>query len=357
MIIDLYQHSIDVILNNQHNSGAYIASPNFFSYRYCWFRDASFTAYAMDLVGEHTSSSRFHKWAARVVNKRTEIIHRGIKKARRGVPLTENDVLSTRYTLDGLDGIENWPNFQLDGFGTWLWALGEHQRLSQQSLSSELLQAANLVSGYLSALWRLPCFDCWEEFPDQIHTYTLVAIYAGLEANSSLNSSDHQHDVDQIKDFILSEGNQLGYFPKFVGSQQVDANLLSLAVPYGLVRPDHPLMLATLSKIESDLKSGGGLHRYSSDTYYGGGEWVLLTAWLGWVYALTSNSEKADVLFEWVAAQADKGGNLPEQIPLNLNDPSLYEPWLQRWGEIAKPLLWSHAKYIILNQSLSNITK
>lgn len=354
MIIDLYQHSIDVILNNQHNSGAYIASPNFFSYRYCWFRDASFTAYAMDLVGEHTSSSRFHKWAARVVNQRAEIIHRGIEKARRGVSLTENDVLSTRYTLDGLDGIENWPNFQLDGLGTWLWALQEHQRLSKQIVSGDVHQAANLVSDYLAALWRHPCFDCWEEFPDQVHLYTLAAIYAGLNANTELNTNDHSRILKQIKELILSEGTQLGYFPKFIGASQVDASLLGLAVPYHVVNPDHSIMVNTLSLIESDLRKGGGVHRYSGDSYYGGGEWILLTAWLGWVYALIGQTSRAENLYSWISDQADERDYLPEQVPENLIDPNNYEIWVHRWGEIANPLLWSHAMYLILHHSLNS---
>jgi len=60
----LYEHSISVILNNQHSNGAYVASPSFAPYRYCWFRDGAFIAYAMDLVGEHESARRFHEWAS-----------------------------------------------------------------------------------------------------------------------------------------------------------------------------------------------------------------------------------------------------------------------------------------------------
>ena len=36
------------------------------------------------------------------------------------------------------------------------------------------------VCDYLAALWQLPCYDCWEEFPDRVHPHTLAAIYAGL---------------------------------------------------------------------------------------------------------------------------------------------------------------------------------
>jgi GH15 family glucan-1,4-alpha-glucosidase len=49
---------------------------------------------------------------------------------------------------------------------------------------------------------------------------------------------------------------------------------------------------------------------------------------------------------------ANEMGYLPEQVPATLNDPSFYQPWLNRWGNIATPLLWSHANYLILNNKL-----
>ncbi len=66
---DLFQHSIDVILKNQAPSGAYIASPNFPTYAYSWLRDGSFIAHAMDRVGQHDSSARFHRWVGGVVRR------------------------------------------------------------------------------------------------------------------------------------------------------------------------------------------------------------------------------------------------------------------------------------------------
>src|ERR1041384_3554231 len=191
---ELYQRSIEIILENQSANGAYIASPNFPTYRYCWFRDGSFIAYAMDLAGQHESAHRFHHWVAERVNERKDLVHKSLAKARSGESLIEAELLHTRYRLDGMDGEPgNWPNFQLDGFGTWLWALNEHQKVNPEvSLSNELLAASELVADYLSELWSLPCYDCWEEFPDHIHPHTLAAIYGGLRAHAELsgNSQD-----------------------------------------------------------------------------------------------------------------------------------------------------------------------
>ena len=349
---DLFQRSIEIILQNQSPTGAYLASPNFATYRYSWFRDGAFIAYSMNLAGEHESAHRFHQWAAGVINQRASIVERAIVKASRNEPLAPSDILDTRYTVEGKAGDEEWPNFQLDGLGTWLWALQSHQQLSDMILPEAWLQAAGLVADYLAALWKRPCYDCWEEFPENVHMYTLAAIYGGLQAHASLSGVDHERVLAAIKQYLYEEGVSQGHFVKFVGSEQVDASLLGLATPYCVVNPDHPIMRATAAQIETTLRMGGGVHRYPTDTYYGGGEWVLLTAWLGWYYTQVGAIEKALGIKQWMEAQADEQGQLPEQIPATLNDSASYEPWRDRWGEIATPLLWSHAQYIILSAAI-----
>lgn len=353
--MDLFRRSIEIILDGQSPSGAYVACPNFPTYHYSWFRDGAFIAYAMDLIGEHDSAARFHAWAAACILERQEIVQRAINRCRAGQPLSESDILHTRYTLDGKDGVKDeWPNFQLDGFGTWLWALGEHIQMTHQLLRSDWAKASRLIADYLAALWRLPCFDCWEEFPEHVHTYTLAALYGGLRSQVSLGDNEHKPTLDAIKAHILSNTVAENCFVKAVGRTDVDASLIGLAVPYQVVAPDDPRMAQTIVNIEETLiRDGGGVHRYADDTYYGGGEWVQLTAWLGWYYAQSGQIQKARALLAWIEDQADLRGCLPEQIPSHLNAPSFYETWRGHWGEIASPLLWSHAKYLILKHLLS----
>ena len=353
MMVNLVETSIDVIKKFQSESGAYVASPNFPTYNYCWFRDGAFTAYAMDLYGQHESSHRFHNWVSKVINDRKNIVVTAIEKTQKGLLLTKQEQLHTRYTLDGEDGTkEEWPNFQLDGLGTWLWSLQQHLTLSNQGISTDWLESANMVADYLSVLWDKPCYDCWEEFPENIHTHTLAAIYGGLISISKIDQKDRTEILDKIKRFIDKRLIYERYFVKKTESFTVDASLLGLAVPYGLVGIDDERFEATLERIEESLRNKGGLHRYPTDTYYGGGEWILLTAWLGWVYALKGNKNKVQEMVNWIENQADINGYFPEQTPHNLIDCNYYTPWLQQWGEIAKPLLWSHAQYLILMKNI-----
>src|SRR6266542_2805213 len=283
---DLYQRSIEIILENQSASGGYIARPNFPTYHYCWFRDGSFIAYAMDLAGQHESAHRFHQWVSERVNERKHLVRTALVKTRSGDKLTEAEILHTRYRLDGTDGEpDTWPNFQLDGFGTWLWALNEHHKQNPETrLSEELFDAAELVVDYLYELWSLHCYDCWEEFSDHVHPHTLAAIYGGLQAHAELTGKSHQAVTDLIRKQLFAGAELFGHFVKFPDSSAVDASLLGLAVPYGVIAPDDPIMRRTVDYMESTIFRGGGVHRYAEDSYYGGGAWILLTAWLNWYY-------------------------------------------------------------------------
>jgi len=350
---DLYRYSIELILENQSETGAYPASPSFQTYMYSWFRDGTYIAYAMDRVGKHESSSRFHTWTAEVINRHEAIIQSAIKKVASGDDLNERDVLHTRYTLEGKNSEEDWPNFQLDGFGTWLWGLAEHLLLSGLEISQVQQRAVHLLAEYLAALWKVPCFDCWEEFPERIHPYTLAAIYGGLEAAKGYLKTDYGEIQNKIRDYILEHHFHGDHFVKLNGAPTVDANLVGLAIPYKVFSPKDERIRKTITCIKTTLRvKNGGVHRYPTDTYYGGGEWVVLAGWLGWYYAEVGDQSKAMELLTWIEAQADVKGNLPEQVPNNLNNDSFYEPWRKRWGDIAQPLLWSHANYLILCKAL-----
>lgn len=349
----IFDESIAVILGHQAPSGAYIASPSFPTYAYSWFRDGSFIAHAMDRVGQHASAERFHRWAGRVLRRYTPKMDELITRRETGLPIGLGDQMHTRFTLDGAEAAAEWTNFQLDGYGTWLWSFVDHvQRSGNHALYAELRPQIVQLVRYLATFWQSPCYDCWEEFGDKVHTATLAAIYGGLQTLADYDSAAvTAHLPGAIRAFVLKHGLRDGLLVKFVGSSLVDASLLGAATPYRLLSHDDPRMRATVARIESDLRRGG-LCRYRDDTYYGGGAWLLLAAWLGWYYAEAGEPERATVLKDWVAAQADVDGHLPEQVTHDLLAPTHYQPWVDRWGPIAHPLLWSHAMYLILDDVL-----
>jgi GH15 family glucan-1,4-alpha-glucosidase len=351
---NLFQHSIATILAHQHPGGAYVASPSFDTYAYCWLRDSSFIAHAMDRAGHPESAARFHRWVGSTLGRHAGKIDRLIARQSAGEPIALADQMHTRFMLDGQESAADWTNFQLDGYGTWLWALADHaQRADGQTLYAGLRPQVAQLARYLTAFWQTPCYDLWEEFGDKVHVSTLAALYGGLRALADYDPSLATAQIaDDIRRFVLARGVADGHLVKYLGSSAVDASLIGAAVPYGLLAPDNPLMVATIARVERDLRRGG-VYRYLDDTYYGGGEWLLLAAWLGWYYVEAGRPGAARELRAWVAAQADAQANLPEQVSGNLLAPAYYQTWVDRWGPVANPLLWSHAMYLILDSTLA----
>jgi GH15 family glucan-1,4-alpha-glucosidase len=352
---DLIKYSIDVIRRFQEPSGAYPACPTMPDYQFCWFRDGSFIAHAMLLHNVVSSATSFHQWAARTILAHQEGAHRAMIDFQSGKTPNPQDVLRARYTYDGDKGPDEWPEYQLDGLGTWLWALKVYEDRGNV-LDNNLCEAAELVADYLSVLWPSPCHDLWEEHGDQVHTYTLAAIYAGLQAASEiLQHSQYAQRADLAREFLMKHcvHPELGFI-KSAGNDLVDGSLTALGIPYGVTSLEAPAFLATVRRIEAQLYTKGvGIHRYVGDSYYGGGAWPLLLAWLGWYCAERGDIERAKTILHEIDLQATGNGDLPEQIAApTLREMSHYDFWVKTRGEIATPLLWSHAMYLILVENI-----
>jgi GH15 family glucan-1,4-alpha-glucosidase len=303
----LARRSVEVIRDGQAPSGAYVACPTFEPYRFCWLRDGSFIADAMSRAGEMKSAEAFHAWVTRVV------------LARR-----DRERLDARYTLDGEDDTADWPHLQHDGWGLWLWALREHSARHGRA-TAPYDEAARHVEGYLVRVVHEPCTDWWEERVG-IHAATLACLGAGLE-------------LDELTAQALARADE-----RVDGSLLV-LPLLDIPAPHLVRRVEHQL-----------VGPGGGVHRHLEDTYYGGGEWLLLTAMLGLAYVREDRPREAEAALDWVARHATEDGLLPEQSQDHLLSPSTYQRWVAKWGPPPCPLLWSHAMYLALAHELGVVS-
>lgn len=350
----LRARSINVILEHQHPSGAYVASPNFGVYGYSWFRDGAFIAEAMRTVGERASAERFHMWAANTVNARRGQIAELIDRSRNGDEPRPDEHLHCRYHLDGSTSEDEWTNFQLDGFGTWLWAVSRHHA---DDAPASVREAAQALVPYLTHFWAAPSFDWWEESPGHVHVSSVGCIATGLTAIAAVPwvDADTRHlayvTARDIEHAISVHGTVDGTLRKWFGSGDVDASVLSLVAPLAFVDPSGAMAESTVSAIRSQLAKPG-VHRHLDDTYFGGGQWLLLTAMLGLAESAIGDDVSARQRLQWVETQADANGDLPEQVPVNLLYPEYEQQWIDQWGPVASPLLWSHAMYLLLHDAL-----
>jgi isomaltose glucohydrolase len=214
-------------------------------------------------------------------------------------------------------------------------------------------QTVELVARYVDSTWTLKSFSCWEEFDGGEHASTLGAAIAGLDAASRLlESADWAAQGDGVREQLLGRFLRGGRFMRGRSDERVDGSLLWLGTPFRVLPIDDPRIEATVEAVRHDLhRPGGGVYRYRGDSYYGGGEWILLACSLAWYELGRGNADAAQQLRDWVRAQALPNGDLPEQVTGRAQWPEMYAPWLERWGPVATPLLWSHAMYLIVESA------
>jgi len=349
-------HSLKVITENQNISGAYIAAPSFEQYRFAWLRDGAFCALAAFVAGDTASAAKFQTWAVDTILKHEELFINAIAILDAGHDLSPEDSPPTRFLEDGSlekDHHTAWPNFQLDGYGTWIAVLNQTQTL----YSEKDIAAVRIVADFLLSSWMNPCYDCWEEEGGKVHGSTLLAIVGGLQSASDITGDPIYLKVSRvIREYIEREFVIDGHFIKHSGSPAVDASLAWAALPHHAYELDNPILQKTLEVIARDLRTeGGGVKRYLGDTYYGGSDWVLLEALFAWNLAASGDRAAFDNTISWMRKQVDINLDLPEQVLNNPQDAEMIKPWEKLWGMNAQPLLWSHAMYLLLlNEGVKN---
>ena len=123
---------------------------------------------------------------------------------------------------------------------------------------------------------------------------------------------------DEIRSAILERGwnEQVGAFTQALGSQDLDASSLMLAIT-GFLPADDPQMHATIEATAHRLTDKRGLvYRYLSHDGLPGeeGTFLLCTFWLAPAQALAGETDQAVATFERAVAAVNDVGLLAEEI-------------------------------------------
>ena len=351
--------SLELISELQLPNGAYPASPSFSAYRgYCWFRDGAFIADGMSAAGAPESATRFFDWCAATTARHADRMRDAVAAAHAGTPLPDEAMLPARFTYDGDLGSVAWWDFQLDGYGTWLWALAGHLHRHDLPPAAPWRDAVALTARYLVSSWERPCYDWWEEHTEQVHTSTLGCVGAGLEAVAAAGllegslATEAREAAVRIRDLVAARATADGHLTKWLGRTDVDGSLSALVGPLGWVDPADPVAKTTVEAVDATLADEVGVHRFADDVFYGGGRWPLLTAFHGLAKLAVGDRDGAERALAWILSTATDEGLLPEQVSDRLIAPEAFGGWVERWGPVARPLLWSHGEFLRLWDAL-----
>jgi alpha,alpha-trehalase len=306
-------------------------------YRYTWLRDATFTLYALNVLGFTEEAHAFTHWLRRLSYSNGEDLQ--IMYGIRG----ERELFERELThLNGYCGsrpvrIGNGAadQKQLDVFGEVLDCIHLYRRHGcferyGEKLEGPLWAMMRLLVEHVCAHWQEADSGIWEVREDQRHfVYSKVMCWVALDRG--IRAADPLHleaDLtrwrqvrDQIRAAILTHGynTQLGAFTQSYDSTAIDASNLLLPL-VGFIPPDDPRMRSTVDRIIEQLTDEHGfVYRYRTDDGLPGNEgtFTICTFWLIDNLAMQGRVAEARSLFERLLNYASHLGLFAEEIGPN----------------------------------------
>jgi len=332
------------------------------TYSYIWPRDASRIALAFVGAGDPEVAKKFFEFSAGTITENGYMLHKYRPDASLGSSWHP-------WVRDGKPALP----IQEDETALILVSLKAYYDMTRdlefiEKIYERLIEkAARFMIAYRDPDTGLPrgSYDLWEE-KYGAHTYTAATVAAALAAAAFFAELLGKHsDALQYRDAAERMrraipkhlyNNDTRFFQKSAidiergaYDETVDSSSMIGVVEYGILPPDHDLVLQSLRTLEERLcchTALSGLPRYENDRYYRvdektpGNPWIVTTMWFAQYHLMRAQNENdlaaAKHWIAWAAEHALPSGVMSEQLHPHT-------------GELlsAAPLVWSHAEFVI----------
>ncbi|MEZ5247442.1 MAG: trehalose-phosphatase [Acidimicrobiales bacterium] len=298
-------------------------------YRYCWIRDASLSAAALVRLGSIEEAMELLDWLLGVI----ETSDVGPER------------LSPLYTVDGqrlppeasIDELAGYAGsrpvrvgnaadhqVQLDVFGPVL-DLIHRLGAIDAPLSTKHWRLVEDLVGAVDQRWVEPDQGIWEvRSAPRHHTNSKVMCWVTVDRAIDIAENvfgrerPEWHDLRRrIAEDILAHGwnETVGHFTTAYDDTDIDASVLAVGL-FGLVAADDPRFVATVHAVETWLRDGDTVYRYTHEDGLPGeeGGFNLMTSWLIDAKILIGDLDDARHLFSRYLALAGATGLIPEEV-------------------------------------------
>jgi GH15 family glucan-1,4-alpha-glucosidase len=299
-------------------------------YRFCWLRDATFTLLALMNSGYTEEASTWHNWLLRAVAgspDNMQIMY-GIMGQRR---LLE-------WEADWLPGYEGaqpvrvgnaaHAQLQLDVYGELIDAFYQ-SRLADLKLDEGSWALARTIVEHVGDVWDQPDHGIWEIRGERKH-YVFSKVMTWVAIDRAIKGAERfGYDApfdrwrglrDTIHRDVCEKGFDIGQntFVESYNSTLLDASILLLP-SVGFLPASDPRIRSTLVAIERYMMRDGFVLRHdprkiSDEIQPIEGAFLACSLWLADAFVLAGEIDKAQTLFDRVAAVANDLGLLAEEF-------------------------------------------
>ncbi|MGH2533482.1 MAG: glycoside hydrolase family 15 protein [Thermomicrobiales bacterium] len=303
-------------------------------YRYCWLRDATFTLYALLLVGDRTAALAFWRWIEGACGGHgaagLQIMY-GIHGERDLPERTLPHLAGYRDSRPVRIGNAAYDQRQLDVYGEvldalWFYYLHGGIDGSPPAIDPNVWLLMRDVADHICTVWRQPDQGIWEVRGEARHyVYSKVMCWVGLDR--AVRLADKMAAGGEVerwtreRDAIFAEIVERGYdrernaFMMAYGSTDVDAAVLRLPL-VGFLPADDPRIVGTIELIQRELQQDGLVHRYRTDDNLPGGEgaFSICTYWLIDCLTALGRIDEAKAIFDRMLTYASDLGLFAEEV-------------------------------------------
>lgn len=295
-------------------------------YRFCWLRDASFTARAFYDLGYRDDAVAFCGWilhATRLTRPELRILYDVY-----GKPPRDEHVLHELAGYRGSRPVRIYnaasSQLQLDCYGevldaaTWLHA--------NEGLDHETQALLVDLGDYVLAHWHLPDHGIWEYRDEpRHHIHSRVLCWVALDRLARLRQQGLVRPLDAgvleracsaIRDDVAAHAwnDQLHSYTDAYGSSEIDASVLLLPY-YGFESASSPRMTATYQRVHARLRAGPGLFwRNERGVKEREGAFGICSAWVVDYLVRAGRRREAREVFDAFVACSNDVGLLAEEV-------------------------------------------
>jgi GH15 family glucan-1,4-alpha-glucosidase len=326
-------------------SGAMIAAPTTslpervggdlnWDYRFCWLRDAAFTARALFGLGYREDAEAFVSWmlhATRLTRPELKVIYDVFGERNPGeteLPHLRGYARSSPVRV----GNATRDQLQLDVYGEVVEAVTHLVRAGGE-LDRETQRMLRHFGGYVCRHWHEPDNGIWEPRDKREHyTHSRLLCWVALDRLLDLHRlgrlrgipvEDFTRHRDEIRRDIEDRGwnPALESYTQVLGGNTFDATVLLLAF-HGFHEASSPRMRHTFRRIRERLGGGPGLlYRYEKSFEGGEGAFALCCFWIADFLARGGGTlEEAHQAFTETTAYANDLGLFAEEIDPKTGD-------------------------------------